>query len=216
MAQQQRRQPTRKSKRQILRQRQLAVIGTVVVIFLIIFGLGALWGRGMSGGVNEEKIAQAVQGLGQTVQVDYDYTRVLQQEARDDAYYGWENAADRGAFTIMYQGSMDIGTDTTKVTKDNIAISGKTVTVTVPDIAILTHEIAQDSITCYDEDENKFNPITLGQFDEFCADQKSVVENEVYNTDKVKKAEERLTNVISIAVKNMGKFDNVTVKFANG
>lgn len=215
MAQQQRRQPAHKSKKQIRRQRQLTVIGTVVLIFLIVFGLGALWGRGLGSGVNEEKIAQAVQGLGQTVQVDYDYTRILQQEARDDAYYGWQDAADRGAFTIMYQGVMDIGSDTTKVKKENISISGKSVTVTVPDIAVLTHDIPQDSITCYDEDENKFMPITLGQFDEFCADQKSVVENEVYNTDKFKKAEERLTNVITIAIKNMGKFDTVTVKFAN-
>ena len=87
MAQQQNRKaPVRKTKKQIRRQRQLTVVGVVVVIFLIIFGLGAAWGHSLGGKVKAEDIATTVQGLGQTVQVDYDYTKVLSEEDRDDAY----------------------------------------------------------------------------------------------------------------------------------
>lgn len=218
MAQQQQRRkpPVRKTKKQIRRQRMLTVVGAVVVVFLIIFGLGALWGHGLGSKANAEDIASAITGLGQTVQVDYDYTQVLNEEDRDSAYYGWSQAADLGNFTILYQGTMDIGSDTAGVTADNVQIDGKTVTVTVPAISILSHEIAQDSISYYDSEDNQFRSIgaELTDFDGFCSDQKSVVENDVYNTDKFSNAEDRLRNVVSAVVKQMGNFDTVTVNFA--
>lgn len=218
MAQQQQRRkpPVRKTKKQIRRQRMLTVVGAVVVVFLIIFGLGALWGHGLGSKANAEDIASAITGLGQTVQVDYDYTQVLNEEDRDSAYYGWSQAADLGNFTILYQGTMDIGSDTAGVTADNVQIDGKAVTVTVPAISILSHEIAQDSISYYDSEDNQFRSIgaELIDFDGFCSDQKSVVENDVYNTDKFSNAEDRLRNVVSAVVKQMGNFDTVTVNFA--
>ena len=218
MAQQQQRRkpPVRKTKEQIRRQRMLTVVGAVVVVFLIIFGLGALWGHGLGSKANAEDIASAITGLGQTVQVDYDYTQVLNEEDRDSAYYGWSQAADLGNFTILYQGTMDIGSDTAGVTADNVQIDGKAVTVTVPAISILSHEIAQDSISYYDSEDNQFRSIgaELTDFDGFCSDQKSVVENDVYNTDKFSNAEDRLRNVVSAVVKQMGNFDTVTVNFA--
>ena len=218
MAQQQQRRkpPVRKTKKQIRRQRMLTVVGAVVVVFLIIFGLGALWGHGLGSKANAEDIASAITGLGQTVQVDYDYTQVLNEEDRDSAYYGWSQAADLGNFTILYQGTMDIGSDTAGVTADNVQIDGKAVTVTVPAISILSHEIAQDSISYYDSEDNQFRSIgaELTDFDGFCSDQKSVVENDVDNTDKFSNAEDRLRNVVSAVVKQMGNFDTVTVNFA--
>ena len=218
MAQQQQRRkpPVRKTKKQIRRQRMLTVVGAVVVVFLIIFGLGALWGHGLGSKANAEDIASAITGLGQTVQVDYDYTQVLNEEDRDSAYYGWSQAADLGNFTILYQGTMDIGSDTAGVTADNVQIDGKAVTVTVPAISILSHEIAQDSISYYDSEDNQFRAIgaELTDFDGFCSDQKSVVENDVYNTDKFSNAEDRLRIVVSAVVKQMGNFDTVTVNFA--
>ena len=218
MAQQQQRRkpPVRKTKKQIRRQRMLTVVGAVVVVFLIIFGLGALWGHGLGSKANAEDIASAITGLGQTVQVDYDYTQVLNEEDRDSAYYGWSQAADLGNFTILYQGTMVIGSDTAGVTADNVQIDGKAVTVTVPAISILSHEIAQDSISYYDSEDNQFRSIgaELTDFDGFCSDQKSVVENDVYNTDKFSNAEDRLRNVVSAVVKQMGNFDTVTVNFA--
>ena len=218
MAQQQQRRkpPVRKTKKQIRRQRMLTVVGAVVVVFLIIFGLGALWGHGLGSKANAEDIASAITGLGQTVQVDYDYTQVLNEEDRDSAYYGWSQAADLGNFTILYQGTMDIGSDTAGVTADNVQIDGKAVTVTVPAISILSHEIAQDSISYYDSEDNQCRAIgaELTDFDGFCSDQKSVVENDVYNTDKFSNAEDRLRNVVSAVVKQMGNFDTVTVNFA--
>ena len=130
-----------------------------------------------------------------------------------DAYYGWSQAADLGNFTIMYQGSVKIGSDTSTLTADKVKIDGKSVTITVPAIKILQHDIAQDSISYYDSDEKVFRQIELGQYDSFYADQRSAVENELYNTDKFSNAETRLKDVIDKTVKAMGNFSTVTVNF---
>ena len=212
MAEQHRRQPVRKSKKQIRRQRQLTVAGVVAGIFLIIFGLGALWGRSL-GGVKAEDIAKTLQGMGQAVQVSYDYSNVLRLQNRD-TFYGWSEAENQKNFTIMYQGAMQIGSDTSKLT--NIVIDKKTVTVKVPAVKIIVNEINQSSISVYDTEDKKFREIRLEDFTGFCNDQMPIDEQAAFDSGKVSSAQERLTNVITLTLKEMAKFESVKVEFQNG
>lgn len=214
MAEQHRRQPVRKSKKQIRRQRQLTVAGVVAGIFLIIFGLGALWGRSL-GGVKAEDIAKTLQGMGQAVQVSYDYNNVLRLQNRD-TFYGWSEAENQKNFTIMYQGAMQIGSDTSKLTKDDIVIDKKTVTVKVPAVKIIVNEINQSSISVYDTEDKKFREIRLEDFTGFCNDQMPIDEQAAFDSGKVSSAQERLTNVITLTLKEMAKFESVKVEFQNG
>ncbi|MBS5165518.1 MAG: DUF4230 domain-containing protein [Butyricicoccus sp.] len=214
MAEQHRRQPVRKSKKQIRRQRQLTVAGVVAGIFLIIFGLGALWGRSL-GGVKAEDIAKTLQGMGQAVQVSYDYSNVLRLQNRD-TFYGWSEAENQKNFTIMYQGAMQIGSDTSKLTKDDIVIDKKTVTVKVPAVKIIVNEINQSSISVYDTEDKKFREIRLEDFTGFCNDQMPIDEQAAFDSGKVSSAQERLTNVITLTLKEMAKFESVKVEFQNG
>ena len=213
MAEQHRRQPVRKSKKQIRRQRQLTVAGVVAGIFLIIFGLGALWGRSL-GGVKAEDIAKTLQGMGQAVQVSYDYSNVLRLQNRD-TFYGWSEAENQKNFTIMYQGAMQIGSDTSKLTKDDIVIDKKTVTVKVPAVKIIVNEINQSSISVYDTEDKKFREIRLEDFTGFCNDQMPIDEQAAFDSGKVSSAQERLTNVITLTLKEMAKFESVKVEFQN-
>lgn len=214
MAEQHRRQPVRKSKKQIRRQRQLTVAGVVAGIFLIIFGLGALWGRSL-GGVKAEDIAKTLQGMGQAVQISYDYSNVLRLQNRD-TFYGWSEAENQKNFTIMYQGAMQIGSDTSKLTKDDIVIDKKTVTVKVPAVKIIVNEINQSSISVYDTEDKKFREIRLEDFTGFCNDQMPIDEQAAFDSGKVSSAQERLTNVITLTLKEMAKFESVKVEFQNG
>lgn len=213
MAEQHRRQPVRKSKKQIRRQRQLTVAGVVAGVFLLIFGMGALWGHSL-GGVKTEDIATTLQGMGQAVQVSYDYSNVLRLQ-NQDKFYGWSEAENQKNFTIMYQGSMQIGSDTSKLTKDDITIDKKTVTVKVPAVKIIVNEINQSSISVYDTEDKKFREIRLEDFTGFCNDQMPVDEQAAFDSGKVSAAQERLTNVITLTVKAMGDFDSVKVEFQN-
>ena len=198
MAEQQRRHPVRKSKKQIRRQRQLTVAGVVAAVFLFIFGMGALWGHRM----------------GQAVQVSYDYSNVLRLQ-NQNKFYGWSEAENQKNFTIMYQGSMQIGSDTSKLTKDNITIDKKTVTVKVPAVKIIVNQINQSSVSVYDTDDKKFREIRLEDFTGFCNDQMPVDEQAAFDSGKVTLAQERLTNIITLAVQSMGNFETVKVEFQN-
>lgn len=211
MTEQRRKQHARKSKKQIRQQRQLTVAGVVAAIFLTIFGMGALWGRSL-GGVKTEDIAKTLQGMGQAVQVTYDYNNVLRMEGQD-TFYGWSEAEKQKNFTVMYQGTMQIGSDTSGLTKENITIDKKTVTVKVPAVKILLNDINQSSISVYDKDDKKFREIRLEDFNGFCNDQKPVDEQTAFDSGKVAEAQERLTNVITMTVKAMGKFETVKVEF---
>lgn len=213
MAEQRRRPPARKSKKQIRRERQLTVAGVVALVFLLIFGMGALWGHSL-GGVKEEDVAKTLQGMGQAVQVSYDYSNVLRME-NQNKFYGWTEAEKQKNFTVMYQGSMQIGSDTSKLTKDDITISKKSVTVKVPAVRILVNEINQSSVSVYDTEDKKFREIRLDDFTGFCNDQKPVDEQAAFDNGKVTQAQERLTNVITLAVKAMGDFETVKVEFQN-
>lgn len=213
MTEQQRKKRPRKSKKQIQRERQLIVVGVIAAIFLFIFGMGALWGRSL-GGVKADDIAKTLQGMGQAVQVTYDYNNVLRMEDQDK-FYGWSEAEKQKNFTVMYQGSMQIGSDTSGLTKDNISIEKKTVTIKVPAVKILMNEIHQSSVSVYDREDKKFREIRLEDFNGFCNDQKPVDEQNAFDSGKVSDAQDRLINVITLTVKAMGKFETVKVEFQN-
>lgn len=214
MAQPKKRQPVRKTKQQIRRQRQLTVIGGVVAIFLVIFLFGFFTGRS-GGGANAQTIATTVSNLGANAQITYDYTKTISETDRESDYYGWTRAKNLKDFTILYQGSMKIGSDTSKVTKDNITIKGKKVTVSVPTAKIVSNDIDQSSISYFDSDSNALKPIDgITQFEEFCNVRKPIDEQEAFDSGKVSAAQERLTNVLEYAIKGMG-FETVEVQFQN-
>ena len=149
------------------------------------------------------------------MQVSYDYSNVLRLQNRD-TFYGWSEAENQKNFTIMYQGAMQIGSDTSKLTKDDIVIDKKTVTVKVPAVKIIVNEINQSSISVYDTEDKKFREIRLEDFTGFCNDQMPIDEQAAFDSGKVSSAQERLTNVITLTLKEMAKFESVKVEFQNG
>ena len=85
----------------------------------------------------------------------------------------------------------------------------------MPAAKIIVNEINQSSISVYDTEDKKFREIRLEDFTGFCNDQMPVDEQAAFDSGKVSSAQERLTNVITLAVQGMGKFDSVKVEFQN-
>ena len=100
------------------------------------------------------------------------------------------------SFIITYDGQIKAGVD---LSKAQIDISGKTITVTLPDAQILSHEIDEDSIEVFDESTSIFNPLKVEDYTAFNKDQKSRME---------KKAQEKglLTEARKAAVKTVEKY----------
>ena len=57
-----------------------------------------------------------------------------------------------------------------------VDLEGSTVCITLPQAAILSHEIDEDSVEVFDEKTSIFNPFTVEDFSSFQADQKKAME----------------------------------------
>lgn len=208
--------PVRKTKKQIAMQRKLTVLGVVVVVFLVIFGAGALWGHGLGSSAKPEKIAEALKGVGQIAAVDYNYTSV-QYYSNQTSFYGWSEAENQKNFTISYNGEIRVYSDTSNLTKDKINVEKKKVTVTVPKVDVHNHDIDQSSVSVYDSDDHEFRPIVLSTgsdgFESFCADRKEADVQAAANRGIMTNGETKVKQMIEAVVKQMGSFDTVEVVF---
>ena len=69
-----------------------------------------------------------------------------------------------------------------------VSISGDTVTVTLPEAEILSHEIDEDSVEVFDEKTSIFNPFTVEDFTAFQADQKAAMEERALSSGLLEEA----------------------------
>ena len=77
------------------------------------------------------------------------------------------------SFTMTYRAEVRAGVDLSQATVD---MEGSTVRITLPQAAILSHEIDEDSVEVFDEKTSIFNPFTVEDFSSFQADQKKAME----------------------------------------
>ncbi len=204
--------PVKKTKKQIAMQRQLTVLGVVVVIFLIIFGAGAIWGKSRASAVKPEKIAEALKGAGQLAAVEYSYTAMPHYSDQNE-FYGWSDASSVGTFTISYNGAIKFYSDTSNLTKEKVKIEGKKVTVTIPQVTVGSHEIDESSVSVFDTDDKDFRAISLTDFSGFCADRKEADVNTAAERGVITDAQTKITDLVKLVVGQMGKFDSVEVAF---
>ena len=72
----------------------------------------------------------------------------------------------------------------------------KSVTITLPESRILSHEIPEDSIQVFDETRNIFNPITIEDYTGFTRDQKAEVEQRAIDEGLLTGASEKAREAV--------------------
>ena len=77
------------------------------------------------------------------------------------------------SFILTYDGTVKAGVD---LDGAEVSVSGTTVTITLPEAEILSHEIDEDSMEVFDEKTSIFNPFTVEDFTSFQSDQKAAME----------------------------------------
>ena len=84
-----------------------------------------------------------------------------------------ETAKTTKSFILTYDGTVKAGVD---LDGAEVSVSGTTVTITLPEAEILSHEIDEDSMEVFDEKTSIFNPFTVEDFTSFQSDQKAAME----------------------------------------
>lgn len=124
----------------------------------------------ITGRMLEDRL-QTVQKL---VSTEYYYTKMGSFEDRKD-FHGWNIPFTTKRFILSYDGVIKAGVDLSQV---RVEVGEARVTVTLPQAAVISHEISEDSIKVLDESSNVLNPIRVEDYTGFTQAQKREMESE--------------------------------------
>ena len=172
--------PFRTAKYLLLGVLLCAVVGTVC------------WFAGR-GGVEETTELDAVvlenqlTGISELASVTYSYTNMAQFKNSSE-FYGMKVPFTTKSFILTYDGVIKAGVD---LSAAEVRVSGTAVTMKLPEAAILSHEIDEDSVEVFDEKTSIFNPLTVEDMAAFQADQKQAMEAKALDKGLLTEAAEK-------------------------
>ena len=89
--------------------------------------------------------------------------------------------------------------------------AAKTVAVTLPESRILSHEIPEDSLEVFDENDNIFNPITIEDYAGFTKDQKEAMELRAAENGLLTSAEEKARTTVESFLRLLPEMEAYTL-----
>ena len=136
--------------------------------------LGGRWsaGRSETAKIDTVVLQYQLSEIRELATVTYAYTNMAQFESSND-FYGVKIPFTTKSFILTYDGTVKAGVD---LDGAEVSVSGTTVTITLPEAEILSHEIDEDSMEVFDEKTSIFNPFTVEDFTSFQSDQKAAME----------------------------------------
>ena len=177
---------------------KLLIVG--ILIGAVLLGGGWLLGKTSGGGSRENVEISAIvlqnkiSAMSELAVVTYTYTELGQYESSKE-FYGVKMPFTTNRFLLTYDGVIKAGIDMTEV-KVDVDQSVKTVTVTLPQAEILSHEIDEDRVKIYDEKTSIFNAFTIEDYTSFYADQKKTVEKKARDKGLMSEAQTQAENAV--------------------
>lgn len=128
----------------------------------------------------------------------YQYTNMAQFQNSSD-FYGVTLPFTTKSFILTYDGEITAGVD---MERASVSVSGTTVTVTLPEAEILSHEIDQNSVEIFDEKTSIFNPFTVEDFTAFQADQEASMEQKAVSKGLLDEAKAKAQSSVQRLMKS--------------
>lgn len=157
--------------------------------------------------VTADLLGQQLRTAQELVSVSYYYTNMARYENQLD-FYGWKVPFTTKSFLVSYDGFIKAGVD---LSTAQAAVSGDTVTVTLPAAKILSHEIPEDSIEVFDESHNIFNPIKIEDYTGFTKTEKQSVEQKAIEKGLLVSADEKARAAVEALLTVLPGMDGYTL-----
>ena len=156
--------------------------------------LGGRWSAGQSENTQIDAVVLQNQltEIRELATVTYAYTNMAQFESSSD-FYGVKVPFTTKSFILTYDGTIKAGVDLDGAAVD---ISGTTVTVTLPEARILSHEIDEGSVEVFDEKTSIFTPFTVEDFTSFQADPKAAMEERALSRGLLEEARSKAVSSV--------------------
>lgn len=185
-----------------------------MAIFVAVIFLGGIWYAGRNGDpkITSTTILNQLQEANELTTMEYHYTKVGEFE-NSLKINGWDIPLTRKSFLLTYEGELKAGVDMSKAKVD---INDHIITITLPEIEILSNAIDESSIEVYDESRNIFNPIKIEDYTTFATKQKQLVEEEAIEngiySQAATKAQDAITKLLNL-IPNVAENYTIRVEF---
>lgn len=185
-----------------------------MAIFVAVIFFAGIWYAGRNGEpkITTTTILNQLQEANELTTMEYHYTKVGEFENSLNIN-GWDIPLTRKSFLLTYQGELKAGVDMSKAKVD---IKDHVITITLPEIEILSNAIDESSIEVYDESRNIFNPIKIEDYTTFATKQKQMVEEEAIEngiySQAATKAQDAITKLLNL-IPDVAQNYTVQVKF---
>ncbi len=147
--------------------------------------------------------------VSELVTVTYNYTS-MGTFSNQLMFKDWKIPLTSKSFIVQYDGIIKAGIDLgeTKVETD-----GYTITITIPDTKVLSHEIDEGSVQVLDEKTNLFNPIEVEDVTGFEEEQKKINEDTAIEKGLLTEAKKNAEDALKVLILGMDGGKNYTVVF---
>ena len=135
-----------------------------------------------------ETIAKEIKDVCEYAVLDYRYTNVGKFENQRE-FYGWSVPFTSKSFILTYDGEIKLGVEGDKI---DVNVTGNIISIKLPDVKILSHEVHENSIKVMDETHNIFNQVEVEDYAKFATDRKLEKENEINASDLLEQAKEKV------------------------
>lgn len=191
-----------------LKRRAILVLILIAVVAGAFFLGGVMAGRDSQPQITSALLGQRLNAIQELATQEYHYTNMGRFQNQLD-FYGWKVPFTTKSFIVAYDGVIKAGVDLSEL---QVEVSGKTISVTLPEGKILSHDIDEDSLEVFDETKNIFNPIQIEDYTGFTADQKASMEERAISEGLLTAASERVRTVVEEFITALPGAEDYTIR----
>lgn len=160
--------------------------------------------------ISGDTIRESLENIGKLCTAEYNYTHVEQADSSREIN-GIKIPFTTASFIYSYDGTIMAGIDFAKIqiNKDDI---GKKITITLPDVEIISSAVDHESFRLYDEKNNIFNPISVTDVADTLADLKNSAEKEAVEKGLLNKARENAVTLVENFMHNTHDIEDYKIE----
>ncbi len=179
----------------------ITVAVTAVAVSSIFFLAGHTSQKNTNPQLTNTVVKERILRINELSTVKYMYTNVG-KFSQSNNFYGYTIPFTKKSFLITYDGTIKAGVD---LNNAKVNVTDQSILLTLPAAKILSHEINENSIKVYDETKNIFNPISVKDYTNFSAEEKTKMESKAIHEGLLKEAAEKAkTNLTELLQGTVG------------
>lgn len=160
--------------------------------------------------ITSETLREQLNSVSELVTQQYIYTNADKYESDQTWIFGWKRPFSSKSILVTYDGIIKAGVDLSAASFD-VDNTGKTITVTLPEIKITDNNIPQDSITVVEVKDGLFNEVTLDDYNKFISEQKIIMENRAISRGLLEEAGKEARKLVESTLKLLPGIEEYTL-----